>query len=229
MGKRSAFEMGGVEPNLDTMTDANAPSDVTVVMICKDALETLPGALSSVLAQHPGQVVVAWTPSGDADDTPTVVRQTAPRAKIIQVDAPGIAAARNAAIRDLGHSQVVAWCDADDRWLPGKLGAQLKSLAQGANWVVTNCEKAGEVVAGFTPSTCAVTVSFLRQVGNWDTRFHLAADHDWMVRARRLAAPVVLEDVYVRKGVHRANASHDRLGYRKELMRWARLQNLEKS
>lgn len=228
MGQRCSIAIVRHETNFDKMIEPCSPSVVAVIVICKNALETLPRALASIVAQNPGQILVAWTPAGAADETPKVVHQIAPKAKIIRVDAPGIAAARNAAIQDLGHCEVVAWCDADDCWLPGKLDAQLKCLAQGASWVVTSCEKSEEIITGFTPSTCAVSVTFLRRVGAWDARFHLAADHDWMVRARRLEEPVVLEEVYVHKGVHGANASNDRLAYRKELMRWARLQNHSK-
>lgn len=202
--------------------------DITAILICRGAEATLPAALNSVTAQRPGQIIVAWTPTGEDDPTPGLVRRLAPEARILKVEAPGIAAARNAGVQAAmaAGMPLVAWCDADDRWMAGKLEAQLEALRTGGRWVITGLAKPdSDPLPGFTPSTCLMPIEFLQSVGEWDTRFHLAADHDWMVRARRLVEPVVLQDMFVHKGIHADNASHDRQAYRRELMRWARLQS----
>lgn len=211
------------------MTPHSPTENVVAMVICRDAAATLPATLASVLAERPGAIIVAWTPAGAADATPAIVQRLAPEAELLRVETPGIAAARNAAVAAaLARGKpLMAWCDADDRWLPGKLAAQVKVLAatEGAQWSVTALAKPDGTLPGFTPSTCLLRTEFVEAVGPWDTRFHLAADHDWMVRARRLAAPAELDAVLVEKGIHAGNASHDRLAYRRELMRWARLQS----
>lgn len=210
------------------MTTHTSTQTISALVICRDAEATLPATLASVTAERPGDIIVAWTPVGASDTTPDIVQRLAPKAVLLRVETPGIAAARNAAVDAalVRGRPWMAWCDADDQWRPGKLEAQVKVLAatEGAHWSVTALAKPEVVLPAFTPSTCLLRSAFVQAVGPWDSRFHLAADHDWMVRARRLAPPAELAEVLVDKGIHADNASHDRVAYRRELMRWARLQ-----
>lgn len=80
-------------------------------------------ALESVLAQDPApaEVVVVDDGSEPAVEAPDGVR-------VVRRDASGgPAAARDAGLREL-DTDLIAFCDADDVWEPGKLAAQLEAL-----------------------------------------------------------------------------------------------------
>ncbi len=80
-------------------------------------------ALGSVLGQDPApaEVVVVDDASEPAVEVPGGVR-------LVRLDAQGgPAAARDAGLGELG-TDLIALCDADDVWEPGKLAAQLEAL-----------------------------------------------------------------------------------------------------
>jgi glycosyltransferase involved in cell wall biosynthesis len=116
---------------------------VGVVIPTRQRPELLRRAVDSVLAQeYPGalRVVVVYdgtepdedlTRDGDRSVAVTVNRRT-----------PGLAGARNTGILALDGVDLVAFCDDDDRWLPGKLAAQVAALAghPGAEFVTAGIE-----------------------------------------------------------------------------------------
>ncbi len=100
---------------------------VGVVIPTRDRPGPLRGAVAAVLAQdYPGpvRVVVVYDqaepdpgPAGP-DDRVTVT---------VNGRTPGLAGARNSGIAGL-DTDLVAFCDDDDEWLPGKLRAQVQAL-----------------------------------------------------------------------------------------------------
>jgi glycosyltransferase involved in cell wall biosynthesis len=106
---------------------------VSVIVPCHNAEDTILRALESVAGQtvHPAEVVIADDAS--TDDTPELLarcrRQPWPFAlkgvRMEQLSGPGMA--RNAAWREISaSSRYVAFLDADDIWLPGKLEIQMQ-------------------------------------------------------------------------------------------------------
>jgi glycosyltransferase involved in cell wall biosynthesis len=100
----------------------------------------LRAALAAVLAQrHEGRLEVAIV--ADGGDPRAVCAQVTDLARGHRVrvlgnpGGPHLARARNAGIADL-RTDLVAFCDDDDVWLPGKLAAQLAALraAPGADF-----------------------------------------------------------------------------------------------
>lgn len=99
---------------------------VSVVLPTRDRPVQLRAALASVLSQdYPGRLrAVVVHDQSDPDQSLAVPGQVAvlPNART-----PGLAGARNTGILAL-DSDLVAFCDDDDAWLPGKLRAQVLAL-----------------------------------------------------------------------------------------------------
>lgn len=103
---------------------------VTVVVPTRDRPELLRVALRAILAQdHPGpiDVVVVY----DRSEPDRSLESTADpwrRVRVIRNQrTPGLAGARNSGLL-AATGQLIAFCDDDDEWLPGKLRAQVAAL-----------------------------------------------------------------------------------------------------
>lgn len=111
----------------------DAPS-VTVVIATRDRPVLLRQAVASVLAQrYPGQVDVlaVFDQSEPEPDLATDTVPGAPGPRRVRVlrngRTPGLAGARNTGLT-AAEGELVAFCDDDDLWLPGKLDAQVAFL-----------------------------------------------------------------------------------------------------
>lgn len=110
----------------DAHPPRNAPGDpqVSVVIPAYNAAATIGEALASVFAQTFDDYEVVVVDDGSTDETAAVVRALGGRVTLVRQENGGPGAARNAGIRaSRGH--LVAFLDADDRWLPHKLEAQV--------------------------------------------------------------------------------------------------------
>ncbi|MFG2005604.1 glycosyltransferase family 2 protein [Spirillospora sp. NPDC048911] len=98
---------------------------VGVVLPTHNRPELLRRALESVLAQEYAGELRAIVVYDRAEPDLSLVSD---RVEVIKNDrAPGLAGARNSGILALG-TDLVAFCDDDDQWLPGKLAAQVEAL-----------------------------------------------------------------------------------------------------
>jgi glycosyltransferase involved in cell wall biosynthesis len=104
---------------------SNWPS-VGVVLPTRDRPQAVRAAIASVLGQdYPGeiQVVVVHDRSAPDESLAEDVRvHVLPNTR-----APGLAGSRNTGVTALA-TDLVAFCDDDDEWLPGKLRAQVAAL-----------------------------------------------------------------------------------------------------
>lgn len=106
--------------------DAGPPS-VSVVIATRDRPELLRRALAAALAQeHPGplEAVVVFDRSEPEDVTPADLGPDRTVRVITNGRTPGLAGARNSGIH-AATGELIAFCDDDDVWRPGKLAAQL--------------------------------------------------------------------------------------------------------
>ena len=104
----------------------NAP-DTSVVIPCFNAERYILAAVRSVLAQG-GSVEVIVVDDGSSDGSVQAVRQSGLPVTLIEQRNQGVAVARNAGIAH-ARGRWVAFIDADDIWLPGKLDKQRRLLA----------------------------------------------------------------------------------------------------
>ncbi|OHB71784.1 MAG: hypothetical protein A2V70_04540 [Planctomycetes bacterium RBG_13_63_9] len=89
----------------------------------------LPDAIASVRAQHWPDLEIIVVDDGSSDHTPEVLQRLAGTdMRCIRQTNTGPAAARNTGIL-AARGQWVAFLDADDLWLPGKLATQFDAIA----------------------------------------------------------------------------------------------------
>ena len=97
-------------------------------------------AVMSILTQGVDDLEVIVVDDGSTDDTrERLASITDPRLRVEYLQKVGVGAARNHGLR-LARGRFIAYLDADDRWCPGKLKAQLDVLCSEPNvgFVFTN-------------------------------------------------------------------------------------------
>lgn len=101
---------------------------VSVVIPCFNTERYIAATLRAVLAQAGAALEVIVVDDGSTDGSAALVEREFPQARLIRRTNAGVAAARNAGIA-AATGDWVAFCDADDIWLPGKLAAQFEAMA----------------------------------------------------------------------------------------------------
>ncbi|MBX9965102.1 MAG: glycosyltransferase [Burkholderiales bacterium] len=97
---------------------------VSTVIPAYNAAAFVARAIDSALIQGFDQQIIV-VDDGSTDDTARVVSAYANAVELVRTANRGVSAARNEAIRR-ARGEFVAFLDADDEWLPGKLSAQLE-------------------------------------------------------------------------------------------------------
>jgi glycosyltransferase involved in cell wall biosynthesis len=107
---------------------AVVPGRVSVVIPAFNCEETIGPAIESCLAQDYENIEVVVVNDGSTDRTAEVLASFAARIGVVTQANGGLAAARNAGQR---HScgEFVAWMDADDLMMPGRIRRQAEVLA----------------------------------------------------------------------------------------------------
>ena len=101
---------------------ANLPL-ISVVIPCYNAEPYIAIAIRSVLEQDWPNLEVIVIDDGSNDRSAELVQKAFPEVKLLQQANQGVAAARNFGI-ERAQGDWIAFLDADDIWLPGKLQAQ---------------------------------------------------------------------------------------------------------
>jgi glycosyltransferase involved in cell wall biosynthesis len=100
---------------------------VSVIIPAYNARVHIGEAIDSVLAQGYENLEIIVVDDGSGDGTADFVTQHYPAVQLIRKANGGAATARNAGLR-AASGEYIAFLDADDLWLPGKLNAQLRYL-----------------------------------------------------------------------------------------------------
>lgn len=110
---------------------------VCVVIPAYNAASTIAETLESVLAQRYRDVEIVVVDDGSTDATAEVVGRF-PGVVCIQKKNGGQASARNTGI-NATNAEYIAFLDADDLWLPGKLEIQMEQMiSSGMQWSYTD-------------------------------------------------------------------------------------------
>jgi glycosyltransferase involved in cell wall biosynthesis len=110
----------------DSSNGRTAPR-VSIIVPAYNAAATIAGAIDSALAQQFEGFEVIVVNDGSTDATAHVLDGYRDRIRILQQPNCGSVAARNAAARAAG-GEYLAFLDADDLWLPGKLKLTVEAL-----------------------------------------------------------------------------------------------------
>ncbi|MDT7933925.1 MAG: glycosyltransferase family A protein [Sphingomonadaceae bacterium] len=112
------------------MTPADLARQTAVLIPAFNAERTLARALASVAAQGMAVAQVIVADDGSSDGTAALAE--AHGARVVRLPRNGgVSAATNAAV-DAAAEPLIAFLDADDEWLPGKLNRQLPLVADPA-------------------------------------------------------------------------------------------------
>lgn len=108
---------------------APAPVPVSVVIPCRNGARYLAAAVQSALAQVPPPLEVLVVDDASTDDSAAIAAAFGPPVRVIR-NATRLerSASRNRGIAE-ARGTWVAFLDADDLWLPGKLARQLNAVA----------------------------------------------------------------------------------------------------
>jgi glycosyltransferase involved in cell wall biosynthesis len=110
-----------------------APPRVTAVVPTRNRPELLGRAVGAILAQeYAGELEVMIVVDQDDPEQATAGLPDDPRILVVSNDRkPGLSGTRNTGILR-SSADLIAFCDDDDEWLPGKLAAQVTALEQTA-------------------------------------------------------------------------------------------------
>jgi glycosyltransferase involved in cell wall biosynthesis len=100
---------------------------VSVVIPVRNGVKYLGEATNSALMQGQVEVEVIVVDNGSSDGSRALAESFGAPVRVIDESRPGAAHARNAGVR-LARGEYLAFLDADDVWLPGKLERQLALL-----------------------------------------------------------------------------------------------------
>jgi glycosyltransferase involved in cell wall biosynthesis len=106
----------------------SAPPPVSVILPTYNRAWTIKVAIDSILDQAYGNLETIVVDDGSSDDTADLLASYGDRIRVIRQANRGVSAARNTGIRT-ATGELIALLDSDDRWLPGKVAAQVNFFA----------------------------------------------------------------------------------------------------
>lgn len=198
---------------------------VDVVIPAFNAQAFLDEAMDSVLMQGAwiGKIVVV--DDGSSDATAAIAAARGAPIEVVQLPQNrGISAARNAGLVRC-TADFVAFLDADDRWLPGKLTIQMAAITSVPDCAFVLCRvrpfaderlpaeertallsQQPAFVDGWMASALVARRSLFAQAGDFAEDLRVGEAIDWFSRVRSLAH-VIVPEVLVERRMHRHNTT----------------------
>ncbi|WP_130471099.1 glycosyltransferase family 2 protein [Candidatus Magnetaquicoccus inordinatus] len=196
---------------------------VSVLIPVKNGAAYLPEALESVLAQGSMVNEIVVVDDGSSDDSGAIARRFA-KVRCLRLDhSSGISAARNLALAQ-AEGPLVAFLDADDRWISGWLRAAMRALEEhvgselffgqmrqfiSPDAPIELCQRLRVPPGwetGYVPSALLTRLSTFARVGGFDSRWRRGEFIDWLLRAREMGCQEVMVGVHaVERRLHLHN------------------------
>ena len=194
---------------------------ISVIMPCYNAALYIEEAIASVLAQGDwvGELIVIDDASTD-DSAKRVLHLAHPKIQLLRrTTNGGIALARNQGIA-ASSNKYLAFLDADDWWPMQRLARMRATLGDG-QWCFGQIEHfyspelqpmptkpLPPIQTGYFASAMLARRSFFERVGVFNPQLRVGEFIDWFDRARAIAPdPVLLNEVVLRRRIHRSNSS----------------------
>lgn len=125
-----------------TDTGAISSCDISVIIPAFNAAETISRAIDSVRLQEMASLEIIVIDDGSTDNTYEVVKSLVRPGEMMRVlqmpQNGGVSAARNMGIRE-AQGKFLAFLDADDIWLPGKLKKQVAEIELDPEITLVSC------------------------------------------------------------------------------------------
>ena len=177
----------------------------------------LGAAIESILAQNYRPIQIIVVDDGSTDNSAAVARAFREVEYHFQ-DHAGVAAALNRGISEAKGS-FVAFLDADDLWMEGKLQKQIDTFTAQPelDMVLGGVEQFREtgpegnpvslgVFKGYLKISMLIRQAALSRVGPFDTQWQTGDFIDWYIRATELRLKsVMLPDLVARRRIHETN------------------------
>ncbi|WP_406081591.1 glycosyltransferase family 2 protein [Micromonospora sp. NBC_00858] len=221
---------------------------VSVVVPTRDRPELLRAAVRAILDQeHPGAIeVVVVQDHSDPDGSLIELSRPDRAVRVIRNGrTPGLAGARNSGTL-AAEGELIAFCDDDDEWLPGKLSAQIAALATAPEAEFVSCgirvsydghtvdrvldrervalaDLLRDRMTELHPSTFLIRAAALRDgFGLVDEEIpgSYAEDYEFLLRAARSAPLVNLRTPYVLVRWHQRSYFAQRWDTISEALQW---------
>ena len=196
---------------------------ISVVIPVYNGARYLSECIESVCGQTLPATEIIVVDDGSEDETPKVAAGWSDRVRYQRISHGGPASARNHGVR-LVATDVLAFIDSDDIWLPSKLELQMAALLReddpamvfGHVQQFVSSDLTPEEAAGFkfdpaplpgpTPSTLVIRKSDFDRVRPFDESLATGEFIEWSSRARDLGIKTLLvPDVVCRRRLHRNN------------------------
>ena len=209
---------------------------VTVVIPARNAAGSIAATVRSVADQAGGSPRIIVVDDASTDDTVAVARDACGSVVIVQGRGAGPGAARNDGVRHV-DTEFLAFCDADDEWVPDRLAADLADLRGAPDVGVllgrTRFEAADEALlehmvfdsperTALIPHFGAATMrtAVFAEIGPIDETLTNYEDYEWFLRARDVDGRLVTVDrVVQRSWRHPDSLSHREPPTTRDLLR----------
>lgn len=218
---------------------------VTVIVPTKDRPELLRRALDGIAASdYAGDLRCLVVYDGPEADVSVSRGGDRPVVALTNTRKPGLAGARNTGVQ-LANTELVAFCDDDDVWQPGKLSAQVAALLDAPDAVLATCgmrveygdktvDRAlaaeqvtfGDLLRSRLPELHSSSFLFRRRqlvelgMVNEDMPGSFGEDYDLLLRAAKVAPIRNVPDVHLRVRWHRSSHFVRRWDTMAEALRW---------
>jgi len=204
--------------------DMKPPPLVSVILPVYNGESFLAEAIQSVLNQTHRAIQLIVVDDGSTDRSGDIARAFT-EVEYHRKENGGVARARNLGMT-LARGEFIAFLDADDRWLPEKLSAQIAWLeAHRENGVVfahqrffvtdgteppewlKESELAADHVA-YVPGTILIRREVYECVGDFVTHLHHEDDTEWFIRAKDMGYGMsVMPTTVLLRRIHGSNLS----------------------
>ena len=178
---------------------------ITAVITTFNRKEMLHNAVNSVINQSYPAAQVIVLDDGSDDGTADMIISEFPQIEYICQPNSGISSARNSGIQAAKYPWI-AFLDADDEWLPGKLEEQVSALQKNRQFLLCHCDEiwirhgrrvnpknihrkyGGDIfdkclpLCVISPSAVLIHHSLFDEIGLFDTSMPVCEDYDLWLR-----------------------------------------------